>query len=210
MSFTQWKTDSLRFWNKLRQDAAPPKEAGLWYSISKSWSREIPVGGGDDHSSALTVLTRKKVQVYLLRLLDRAWDYSHRNPDVVLFLFTFLVVRWDLRPYYLQEDEATTPTTHVEGKPKRGATGRHDDRTSSAKGGGSNNHDGQNKNKKEYKDKGLYNFMAQCQAKKHKLRPVVREKKVYKSDSSSAFLELSPEKLRNLRGNLKSSPGNLV
>ena len=237
----QWKANTLlQFW-EIYQTATPTNIKDLWYILTEKWNRTIlppssttTVSSSTSSYSSWEVFSTK-IQVIILKLLDRTLDYSYENPDVVLFIVTFLYVRWDLKPY-LNHDDDSVPKTSNERRRITGAFGRghppgNEEETTNGLATttttwNDDDHyieeDGIVKVKRKvYKDKGLYNFMAQCQDMKKKLRrvePTIDSSKKKKTEAlkynnksdnqqqKSSFLNLSPERLRNLRGNLKSTP----
>ena len=214
MSFKQWKNDSVQLWDKIQ--TAQAKD--VWYLLSKTWNRK----------TTKESTTSTKIQVTLLRFLDQTWDSSCNNPDVVLFVLSFLIVRWDLRPYLHHHSPSnSTTTSHNEHDTPRPQSRRWqgDDAagqrtTTSVASDNEVIKSSVVKDKEKYKDKGLYNFISQCQGMKHKLRPVSRDmvddddgkkmkqkqRMLDKLQIESSFLQLSPERLRNLRGNLRATP----
>ena len=97
----QWKTNTLQYWEKY-QTTTPTNVKDLWYSLTEKWNRTIlppPSSSSTTSSYSSWEAMSTKIQVIILKLLDRTWDYSYENPDVVLFIFTFLYVRWDLKLY---------------------------------------------------------------------------------------------------------------
>ena len=223
--FHQWKASTLQFWEKYQ---TTPTNKDLWYIFTEKWNRSIlPPTTPPPPTTTTTTTTSTsswwealstKIQVVALKLLDRTWDYSYDNPDVVLFIFTFLYVRWDLKPYlhHHDDDDFSYDQKSSSGRPS-GSSKRTRDGIAALTLNDDDHYieDGIVKVKRKvYKDKGLYNFIAQCEDMKNKLRrvePIDSKKKMNtiknKVDQKSSFLNLSPERLRNLRGNLKSTPG---
>ena len=214
MSFKQWKNDSVQLWDKIQT----AKAKDVWYLLSKTWNRK----------TTKESTTSTKIQVTLLRFLDQTWDSSCNNPDVVLFVLSFLMVRWDLRPYLHQHLPANSTTTsqneHDTPRPQsrrwQGDDAAGQRTTTSVASDNEVIKSSVVKDKEKYKDKGLYNFISQCQGMKNKLKPVpkdmvddddgkkmkLKQRMLDKLQIESSFLQLSPERLRNLRGNLRATP----